>query len=73
MIGNRVLLPDESVNITDIGEQPSDRSDAETTLVCVTDNVNMACCRGSDTGSGSIVIWIYNNQPVVFLRNANTA
>ena len=71
MIGSRILLPGESVNITDIGEQPHNRSDNGSTLVCVTDNVNMACCRNRDTGFvGPIGNWIHNNQLVVSLNNA---
>ena len=69
MIGNSILLSNESVNITDIGEQPfNDRTDPGSTLVCVTDNVNRNCCRGGDTGYGSIGGWYHDNQPVLSLN-----
>ena len=69
MIGTRILLPDVSVNITDIGEQPSDRSDNGSTLVCATDNVNM---RKSDTNGGGSPIgnWINDIQSVLSLGDA---
>ena len=70
MIGTRILLPDEYINITDIGGQPNDRFNPGSTLVCVTDNVNMACCRSSDTGYGSIGNWIHNNQSVLSVSAA---
>ena len=48
MLGTTIYLPGDSVFITDIGDQPSDRSDPGLTLVCVTTNVNTACCRRRD-------------------------
>ncbi len=47
-----IYNPGSSINITDIGEQPGERSDAGSTLVCVTTNVNTGCCRGSDNPNG---------------------
>ena len=51
MLKNNVYIPGDSVPITDIGPQPGNRSDAGSTLVCVTTNVNTACCRYSDGGA----------------------
>ena len=59
MLENNVYIPGDSVPITDIGPQPGNRSDAGSTLVCVTTNVNTACCRGSD--GGAIGEWYYPN------------
>ncbi len=47
-----IYNPGSSINITDIGEQPGDRSDAGSTLICVTTNVNTECCRGADNPNG---------------------
>ena len=53
MLGNNIYLPGNSVLITDIGEQQIDnRPDPGSALVCVTTNVNTACCRGSDNTNG---------------------
>ena len=54
-MGNNIYLPGESVVITDIGEQPLDRSDPGSTLVCVT--------RGSD--GGSVGDWFYPDGSMV--------
>ncbi len=47
-----IYNPGSSIDLADIGAQPSDRSDAGSTLVCVTTNVNTGCCRGSDNPNG---------------------
>ena len=73
-----------SVLISDIGPQPADRSDPGSTLVCVTTNVNTACCRRRDNSAqvntataGAVGEWHYpngtlvprpNNNPVDFAR-----
>ena len=51
MHNNAVLTSDSSVVITTIGAQLNQRSEAGTTLVCVTTNVNENCCRSDDGGS----------------------
>ena len=63
MVENRVYLPGTSVNISDIGAQPlDDRSNPGSTLVCVTTNVNMACCRSSDNNNiDAVGNWYYPN------------
>ena len=60
-------LPGDSVLISDIGPQPADRSDPGSTLVCVTTNVNTACCRSGDNNgvtnatAGAVGEWYYPN------------
>ena len=64
-------LPGNSVLISDIGPQPADRSDRGTTLVCVTTNINTACCRSSDNNgltnatAGAVGEWYYPNSAQV--------
>ena len=67
MVKNRVYLPGNSVNITDIGSQPiDDRSNSGSTLVCITTNVNTDCCRSSDSnGNGRTGNWYYPNGDMV--------
>ena len=66
MVENRVYMPEDSINISDIGTQLDDRSNPGSTLVCVTTNVNMACCRRSDNnGNGPIGNWYYPNGDMV--------
>ena len=66
-----IHLPGDSVLISDIEHQPADRSNPGSTLVCVTTNVNTACCRGSDnngmtnTTAGSVGEWLYPNGTLV--------
>ena len=48
MLGNRIYLPGDTIFISDIGVQPNNKSDPGSTLVCVTINVNIKCCRGID-------------------------
>ena len=68
MVESRVYLPGNSVNISDIGAQPllDDRSNLGSTLVCVTTNVNMACCRSRDNNkNGAIGDWYYPDDDMV--------
>ena len=67
MVDNRVYLPGDFVNISDIGAQPlHDRVNPGSTLVCITTNVNMYCCRNSDSnGNGRIGNWYYPNEDMV--------
>ena len=66
-------LPGDSVLISDIGSQPSDRSDPGSTLVCVTANVNTACCRSGDNNyitnatAGAVGEW-YNPDGTLVRR-----
>ena len=66
-----IHLPGESVLISHIGRQPADRSNPGSTLVCVTTNVNTACCRVSDNNAltnataGEVGEWHYPNDTVV--------
>ena len=72
MVENRVYLPGDSVNISDIGAQPLDiRFNPGSTLVCVTTNLNIACCRSSDSnGNGRIGNWYYPNEDMVNYTDA---
>ena len=62
-LGNQVYLPGQTINISDIGAQPPDRLDPGSTLVCVTTNINTACCRGRD--GGNVGEWYYPNGMIV--------
>ena len=65
ILNGTTYLPGDSVLISDIGPQPADRSDSGSTLVCVTTNVNTACCRGGDNNNttnataGAVGKWYY--------------
>ena len=71
MLNGRALLPGETVLISDIGLQPSDRSNPGSTLVCVTTNINTACCRLNDNygatnaTAGALGEWRYPNGALV--------
>ena len=71
MLNNTIILPGESVLISDIGSQPNNRSDPGSTLACVTTNVNTACCRGKDNNgvtnvtAGAVGQWLYPNGSLV--------
>ena len=70
MLGTNIIyLPGDSVLITDIGEQPITRSDAGSTLVCVTTNVNTQCCRNGDKNNnpngGAVGEWFYPDGSMV--------
>ena len=51
MLNGNIHLPGVSVLISDIGPQPDNRNDSGSTLVCVTTNVNKACCRRKDNNA----------------------
>ena len=55
-----VHLPEDTVLITAIGVSGTD---ADSSLVCVTSNVNMDCCRGID--GGSVGEWHFPNGTMV--------
>ena len=66
-----ILLPGESVLFPHIGPQPADRSNPGATLVCVTTNINSACCRENDNNgmtndtAGAVAEWYYPNGILV--------
>ena len=70
-LNGTVHLPGESVLISDIKSQPANRSDPGSTLVCVTTNVNTACCRKRDNknvtnaAAGAVGEWYYPNDTLV--------
>ena len=55
-----MLLPGDSVLITDIGDS---KLDGGVPLACVTTNVNMACCRGRD--GGRVGEWYHPDGTIV--------
>ena len=63
----KILSPGDSVLITGIGPQPANRNNSGSTLVCVTTNVNTACCRKNDNNgettaaAGAVGEWYYPN------------
>ena len=46
-LNGTVYLPNDTIDITNIGSE-NNRSDHGSSLVCVTTNVNMRCCRSVD-------------------------
>ena len=71
MFNNTMYQPGDSVLISDIGPQPSVRSDSGSTLVCATTNVNTACCRSTDDNgfmndtAGAVGEWLYPDGTLV--------
>ena len=67
MLNGVLHLLGDSVLISDIVPQPDNRSDPETTLVCVTTSVNTAYCRSQDNNgltndtAGAVGKWYYPN------------
>ena len=51
-LNGTVYLPGDTILITDIGSENTDRSDPQSSLVCVTTNVNTHCCRTADNPNG---------------------
>ena len=62
-LNDKVYLPGESINILEIGQQPPSRFDSGSTLICMTANINTACCRNSD--GASVGSWYYPNRTEV--------
>ena len=71
MLNGVILLPGDSVLISNIGPQPANRSYPGSTLVCVTTNVNTACCRNKENNgmnnatAGAVGEWLYPNGTLV--------
>ena len=72
MLSGTIYLPGQSVLFSNIGFQSRrDRSDIGSTLVCVTTNVNTACCRSNDNNgnttatAGAVGEWSYPNGTLV--------
>ena len=51
-LSGTVYLPGDTILITDIGSSYFGDSDPQSSLVCVTTNVNTNCCRGADNPNG---------------------
>ena len=58
-------LPGDTVVITAIGDS---RTDPDSSLVCVTSNVNIYCCRESD--GGNVGEWYFPSGIMVPRRNS---
>ena len=60
-----VYLPGDTVLITDIGLSTvgEDRSDPGSSLLCITNNVNIYCCRASD--GGNVGEWFFPDGTIV--------
>ena len=71
MLNGSTYVPGASVLISDVGPQLADRSNPGSTLVCVTTNVNTACCRERDNNkmtnatAGAVGEWYYPNSSLV--------
>ena len=59
-LNGTVYLPGDTELITTIGDS---RTDPNSSLVCVTSNVNTQCCRGSD--GGNVGDWYFPNGTIV--------
>ena len=71
MHNGNILLSGSSLDISDIGVQPNERSEVESTLICVTSNVNNQCCRSSD--GGNVGEWWNPNGALVIRDNLDTS
>ena len=75
MLSGILYLPNYTLNLPEIGSQPDDRRDPGSTLVCVTTNVNTACCRNGDNNevtnatAGAVGEWYYPNGTLVHRSN----
>ena len=71
MLKSIIHLPEDTLYLSDIGFQPVDRRDPGSTLVCVTTNVNTACCRHRDNNgvtnstAGAVGEWLYPDGTLV--------
>ena len=68
LLNGTVYQPGETVLITDIGAFV-DVSNAGSSLVCVTTNVNSKCCRTSD--GGNMGEWFFPNGTIVPRNSGN--
>ena len=61
-LSGTVYLPGDTILINDIGSSNAGYSDPQSSLVCVTTNVNTHCCRGADNpNGGGIGEWYFPN------------
>ena len=67
-LNGMVYLPGDTVLITAIGDSGTD---PDSSLVCVTSNVNMNCCRGSD--GGNVGEWYFPSGAIVPRRNSDAS
>ena len=70
MLNGLIHLPGDSIRISDIQYQSDDCSDPRSTLICVTTNINIACCRDYDNpnnipNGGAVGNWYYPNGTTI--------
>ena len=71
MLRGIIYLPNDTLHLPEIGSQPDDRRDPGSTVVCVTTNVNTACCRERDNNgrtnatAGAVGEWYYPKGTLV--------
>ena len=76
MLNNVIYFPGDSILISDIGPEGANRTDAGSSLICVTTNVNRDCCRKNDKNNnpngGAVGEWVFPNNTVVPRSNDAT-
>ena len=78
MLNGLLHLPGDSIRISDIQYQTDDCSDPRSTLICVTTNINIACCRDDNNlhnvpNSGAVGNWYYpDGTPIPNARDETT-
>ena len=70
MLNNVIYYPGDSILISDIGPEGANRTDAGSSLICVTTNVNPDCCRNID--GGAVGEWFFPNNVIVPRRTDAT-
>ena len=68
MLNHLIYLSGDSIFLSDIGPQPANSSDPGSTFVCVTTNVNSACCGHGDTNgttNDTVGEWYYPDHTLV--------
>ena len=71
MLNGIIHPPEDTLYLPDIGSQPDDRRYPGSTLICVTTNINTACCRENDNNgmtnatAGAVGEWYYPNGTLV--------
>ena len=76
-LNGRIHLPGDTILISDIGPQPANLNNAGSTIVCVTTNVNTACCRDVDNPfnihhGGAVGDWYYPDGTNITHANNDT-
>ena len=68
-----IILPGESIDINDIGNDTGPRNSRLTDLVCDTTNINIHCCRRRDNNyEQPLGNWLYPNNSMVVKNNEDS-